>query len=103
MRSLAYLKACRADLKEIAAYIAEESGSIATSRRFVAALRGQCEKIARLSTKLGRPRDDLRPGIRTFAFKRYVLVLRYEGDRLEIVNIIHGARDIEALFRGGEP
>ena len=99
MRKVIYLKESKADIKEISAYIVEMSGSFEAAERFVATLRAQCRKIAGLATLLGRQREDLRNGIRTFPFKGYVLVFRYEKDRLEVVNIIHGARDIEAMFQ----
>ena len=98
MRKVIYLDGSKADLKEIAAYIAESSGSVETAERFVASLRGQCRKIAGLTTLLGRPRDDLRAGVRAFPFKSYVLIFRYEKDRLELVNILHGQRDLAAFY-----
>jgi toxin ParE1/3/4 len=51
---------------------------------------------------MGRPRPELRPDLRSFAFKGYVILLRYEGDWLEIVNIIEGHRDIDARFYPGD-
>ena len=51
---------------------------------------------------LGRSRPELRPGLRTFSFQGYLIVLRYVDGILEIVNVIEGHRDIEALFRKSE-
>jgi toxin ParE1/3/4 len=70
-----------------------------TAQRFVIRLRAQCRRLAELSTTLGRPRPELRPGLRTFPFRGYVIVFRYSGEVLEIVNIVEGHRDIEAMLR----
>jgi hypothetical protein len=56
----------------------------------VDALRQQCRRLASLPGTLGHPRPELRPDIRSFAFKNYVIFFRYEGDTLEVVNILEG-------------
>jgi toxin ParE1/3/4 len=47
---------------------------------------------------LGRSRDELLPGLRSLVVKKYVVFYRIEGDVLIIARIIHGARDLEAIF-----
>jgi plasmid stabilization system protein ParE len=37
--------------------------------------------------------------IRSFPFKGYLIFFRYAGDTFEVVNIIEGHRDVEALFK----
>jgi plasmid stabilization system protein ParE len=45
------------------------------------------------------PRRARRSDIRSVAFKSYVIFFRYVDDTFEVVNIIEGHRDIEALYR----
>src|SRR5436305_2071325 len=71
-------------------------------RCFIRRLRAQCLHIAGLSATLGRARPELQPGVRSFPFEGYLVVMRYTGDVLEIVNVIEGHRDIKALFRKSE-
>ena len=74
-----------------------------TARQFASALRAQCRKIAALPVLLGRPRDELRPGLRSLPFRSYLLFFRYDGNVLEVVHILHGHRDIEAYFDDATP
>ena len=50
---------------------------------------------------MGRPRPELRPELRSVAFKGYVIFFRYVGEVLEVVNILGGHRDIDAYFGEG--
>jgi toxin ParE1/3/4 len=102
MRRLRYLAAARRDIADIYTYIQNRSGSSVTAEGFIRRLRAQCLHIAALSATLGRPRPELRPGLRTFPFEGYLIVMQYAGDVLEIVNVIEGHRDIKALFRKSE-
>ena len=51
---------------------------------------------------MGRARPDLLPDIRTAPYGNYLIFFRYIGDVVEIVNVVDGHRDMEALFRKGE-
>jgi plasmid stabilization system protein ParE len=99
VRRLVYLASARRDLVEILEYITRQSGSVAIGRRFVDQLRQQCAKLASLSGTLGRARPELRPDIRSFPVKGYVIFFRYSGDMLEVVDILEGYRDVEAHFK----
>ena len=61
-------------------------------------LRQQCAKLAALPGTLGAPRTELRADLRSLAFKGSVILFRYEGETIEIVNFIEGHRDIERMF-----
>lgn len=102
MRRVRYLAGARQDLTEIYLYIDERSGSSRTAERFVQRLRRQCRHLAGLSTILGRPRPELRPGLRGYVFENYLILMRYEEKTLDIVNVIESHRDVEALFRKSE-
>ena len=99
MRQLVYLASARRDFSGILDYITRESDSLAIGRGFVDVLRNQCKKLASLPGTLGRPRPELRPDIRSFAFKGYVIFFRYQGEVFEVVNVLEGHRDIITYFR----
>jgi toxin ParE1/3/4 len=98
MRRLVYLSAARRDLVDILRYIARESGSPDVARRFTTSLREQCTRLASLPGELGTPRPELRQDIRSFPHRGYVIFFRYTADRLEVVTIMEGHRDIEGWF-----
>jgi toxin ParE1/3/4 len=99
VRQLVYMASARRDLANILDYITRTSGSLAIGQQFVDRLRQQCRKLASLPGTLGRLRPELRPDIRSFAFGNYVIFFRYEGDTVEVVNVLEGHRDIDAYFR----
>jgi toxin ParE1/3/4 len=48
---------------------------------------------------MGRSRDELAAGIRSLAVGKYVIYYRRVGRAVRILRLLHGARDIEKLFR----
>jgi toxin ParE1/3/4 len=52
---------------------------------------------------MGRPRDDLRQGLRSFVTGRYVVFYRISPDGIEILRALHGSRDAGAELAGDEP
>ncbi len=98
MRRLVYLGSVKRDLLDILAYVAEESGSVAVAQGFVSRLRSRCRALVSKPGTLGRARPELHPEIRSVAHKGYVIFFRYVEDRLEVVNILEGHRDIDSHF-----
>ena len=83
------------DLAEIWAYIAVDSQSAANA--FI----GQIEaKFIPLLTfpGMGAPRDQIAQGLRAAPFKSYVIYYTHDAVALTIVRVVHGARDVRALF-----
>ncbi|SIT58426.1 hypothetical protein BQ8794_50528 [Mesorhizobium prunaredense] len=80
MPRLRTLPSVQTDLVNIFEYVTRESGSLVLGRRFVDALRQKCRDLASLQATIGRARPDLRPDIRSFAFRGYVIFFRYNGD-----------------------
>lgn len=68
----------RADVDEIAHYIALESGSLETAHRFLESIYRRFLLLGRYP-QAGRKRDDLRPGVRTFPAGQYVVVYESKG------------------------
>ena len=69
------------DLNDIGDYIAKDSPQNAA--RFVARLEQHCELIAQ-QPLIGRIRDEVRPGLRSFGFGRYVIFYRPIAESAEL-------------------
>ncbi|HVY35330.1 MAG TPA: type II toxin-antitoxin system RelE/ParE family toxin [Caulobacteraceae bacterium] len=93
MRRLIYLSSARQDFRDILRYLARESGDRAIARVFVNSLQQQCRKLASLPGTLGRARPELRPDLRSFPYRGYIIFFRYEADTFEVVNVLEGHRD----------
>lgn len=100
MRKLKFTDDAITDLAEIAVSIAEQSGFRNAGRRFARRLRERCAELASQPGTMGRPRDELSPGLRSVAFGNYVIFFRYREDMFDVTAIVDGRRDIEELFRG---
>jgi toxin ParE1/3/4 len=88
----------RQDLLDIGDFIAKDS--LANARRFVAKLIEQCQRIG--TAPLSYPgREDLAPGLRMAPMGRYVVFFRVLGDMVRIERVLHGARDLPAIFGQG--
>lgn len=98
MSQLRYLAQARDDLIHIKRYITRESGSQSTAVQFTEKIREQCRKLADLPGKMGRLRPELGENLRSFPYGNYVIFFMYNDDCLEIVTILEGHRDIEAIF-----
>jgi toxin ParE1/3/4 len=103
LRRLTYPAAASGNLNDILEFVTLQSGSAEVGYSFVERLRIQCLKLASLPGALGRPRYELRHDLRNFPFNGYAIFFRYFDDRLEIVNILHAHRDIEAAMGEREP
>lgn len=47
---------------------------------------------------MGRQRDDLLTGLRSFSIKPYIIFYAKIADGIEIVRVLHQSRDIETQF-----
>ena len=85
----------RADLNEIWFYIAQDDPEAAD--RFIRVLVSRFPKIA-AAPELGRQREELSPRLRSFPVGRYVIFYRPVENGIEVVRVLHGARDLPPLF-----
>ncbi len=85
------------DLIEIWSYIADDS--VANADAFIDKLYQAIQALARQPGS-GRHREELAPGIQSFPFGRYIIFYRVVAGAVEIVRVLHGARDIENIFEG---
>ena len=83
------------DILEIWDYIGADS--FAAADRWVDRLDEQFRVLA-TQQMMGRVRDELAPGVRSFPFGRYVVFYVPLDDGIDVVRVLHGARDINAVF-----
>ena len=83
------------DILEIWDYIADDS--LAAADRWVDRLDEQFRMLA-AQPMMGRAREELAPGVRSFPFGRYVVFYMQLNDGIDVVRVLHGARDIDAVF-----
>jgi toxin ParE1/3/4 len=90
--------AARNDYKSIHRYIAEDDPDAA--RRVIQSFDDKLELLAKIPGA-GVGRQDLQPGMRCFPVGNYVLYYRElpQGGGIELVRVIHGARDVSKIFR----
>ena len=84
------------DLEVIWAYIADDS--LVRADGFIDRLYSKCVELSELEG-VGRPREDLLPGLKSVPFKKYVIYFYRSENGVDIVRILHSARDIDELFR----
>lgn len=82
------------DLFEIWDYIADDSEARADA--FIDMLDQKFFTLAS-NPGLGRTRDELAEGLRSFPVGRYVIFYRAIPEGIEIVRVLHGSRDIEGF------
>ena len=84
------------DLERIAAHIAEHSVEIALN--FVRELREKCESLADAPRGYPLVPRHEHLGIRRRPFGNYLIFYRIGPDAIEVVHVLHGARDYEPLL-----
>ena len=92
----------REDLDTIWDYIAIDNNSPGAASRQIETL---YEKFILLATQplLGQARDDLADNLRSFVVRPFVILYRPKSYGVEVVQIVHGAQDIYAVFRQSKP
>ena len=84
-----------ADILDIWDHIAEDS--LDQADRWVDKLD---EKFGILATQplMGRAREELAAGLRSFPFGRYVIFYMPVQDGIDVVRMLHSARDVDSAF-----
>lgn len=85
------------DLDAIWDYI-EERSSPERAATFLRKLYTKLETLA-CSPSIGRTRDELFPGLRSFPFGDYLIFYFPLTDGIEVVRVLYGRRDIERIFQ----
>lgn len=83
------------DLEDLWVYVAQRD-EIAADRQ-VAQLFDRFPMLAQFPN-MGRQRDDLFPGLRSFPVKPYVVFYMVHPNYIEIVRVLHQSQDLEGRF-----
>ena len=85
-----------ADLENIASYVAEQSPRSALT--LIRGLRDKCESLADAPRAYPLVPRYEHEGIRRRPFGNYLIFYRVGDDKIEVIQILHGARDYEPLL-----
>lgn len=104
MGRFVFTPAARADLAEIVKYIRDQ-GSPDAAKRVGKELRRAMRELADMPG-MGHLRNDLADEpLRFWAVYSYLIIYRPDAKPLQIIRVLHGARDVEAILEsaGGKP
>lgn len=85
----------RQDLNDIWDYAAESG--VERADRLLNLLQEKCQRLAE-HPGLGRARHELLVNLRSFSVKNYVIFYQPITDGIEVLRVLHGARDIPSVF-----
>lgn len=95
MAAIRFRPGAREDLRGIWRYVARDDPRAAD--RLTRAIERKLAPLA-ANPMLGRARPELRADLRSLAHRPYVILYRPLDDGIEVVRILHGARDLAALL-----
>ena len=84
-----------ADLEGIGDRIAQRNPARAVT--YIQELRERCLRIGDFP-HAGPPRPQWGTGIRIAVHGKYLIVYRVHNDAVQVLRVVHGARDLDALF-----
>lgn len=90
------------DLSDIWGYAAETS--VERADRLLDLINEKCQMLAEYP-EMGRARHELLVNLRSFTVKNYVIFYQPITDGIEVLRVLHGARDVDSVFDEmvGEP
>ncbi len=95
---VSFRPAAEADLMGLYTYIAEEAGRVRAGA-YIDRIEAACLALETMPRR-GRPRDDIRPGLRTMSFeRRATIVYQVKGAEVVIIRIFYGGQDYERSLR----
>jgi toxin ParE1/3/4 len=93
MRRCEFTPAALRDLRGIHAFIAQDNPT--AGAHLISKIERACEGLSEMPGQ-GRFRSEFAPGLRSFLVSPYLIFYREQADGIEIVRVLHGARDIQA-------
>jgi plasmid stabilization system protein ParE len=97
MYSVIYAPEAEAQLVALFLHIAE-AASPEIAARYTDAIVEQCESLKTFPMR-GARRDDIRPGLRVFGFRRRVsIAFEVTGEVVTILGIFYGGQNFETVF-----
>jgi toxin ParE1/3/4 len=97
MRKIVFSPEAIEDLEEIWLYIAQDSPTGADG--FLDQLYSLCTEKLAAFPEIGTGRDYLNSEVSAFPYKRYMIYFRFNANRVEIIRILHGSRDLPTIFQ----
>ena len=94
MARIVRLPLAKQDALSIWLYIGRDN--VAAAQRMLETIDSRLELLSR-NPKLGRERPDIAPGVRYLPVGKYLILYRPLADGIEVVRLVHGARDLSAL------
>ena len=61
-------------------------------------IRKQCVRVAKFPLS-GKNYDTLKPNLRGFILKNYIVFYTIEGENITIIKVVSGYRDLKVIFR----
>ena len=98
--SVRFTRQAELDLEEIGDTIAADNLSLAL--RFIREIREHCKRIAAMPLAY-QARPELGPEIRSCVHQRYLVLFQPGGTEVLIIRVLHGSRDLLALFSAEFP
>ena len=98
MGTYSFTKAAIEDLELICDAIAIDNPDAASN--LFDDIRKQCVRVAKFPLS-GKSYDTLKPNLRGFIIKNYIVFYTIDSENITIVKIVSGYRDLEAIFRSG--
>ena len=95
-RAITWSPEAEQDLFDIYQYL-EREASARTAEKYLRQISQSCERI-RKRPLLGRTRNEVMPGLRSVLVLPYVVFYRVSGSSVDIVRVLHGRRDLDAIF-----
>jgi toxin ParE1/3/4 len=95
MKQLRITAEAKGDLADIWWYIAQDSERAADT--IITKLTQKFDDLL-VTSEIGRARTKLAPELRSIPVGKYLIFYRPIAEGVEIVRVLHGARDIESLF-----
>ncbi len=83
------------DLEEILDSLDDHSPAAAD--RFARTFKEKTESLAQMP-RMGRSREELAPGLRSFNAGKYLILYRPIEDGIQVIRVAHGSRDLPSLF-----
>jgi toxin ParE1/3/4 len=88
------------DIEDIADYLASQTG-LEQAERFLSKLDAKFVRITQFPN-LGRPRNEILPGLRSLSMDSYLILYTATGTRVDILRVVSGYRDLSDLFTDDE-
>lgn len=83
------------DLNNIAEYFLKQN--VQAGEKFFLKFNRKCKQLIQFP-HLGRPYNHLKPSLRGLSLDGYIIFYRFIDETLEILRIVNGRQDLDALF-----